>query len=169
MSISSMLLPEFDQEMATTRKVLERIPADKFTWKPHETSLELGKLATHVATLNDWMSKTLELDAFDLAPLDGEPYRLPEITTPEEVLERFDQFAAAARSALAAASDEHLLAPWSLQQGGQTIFTMPRLVSIRSFILNHLIHHRGQLSVYLRMNAIPVPSIYGPSADEGAF
>jgi uncharacterized damage-inducible protein DinB len=169
MSISSSLLPEFDQEMATTRKVLERLPADKFTWKPHETSMELGRLATHVATLNDWMIKTLNQDSFDVAPVDSEPYRLPELATPAEVLERFDTLSAEARAALAESSDEHLLATWSLLQGGQTILSMPRLVSIRSFILNHIIHHRGQLSVYLRMNAVPVPSIYGPSADEGAF
>jgi len=169
MSISSTLLPEFEQEMATTRKVLERLPADKFAWKPHETSLEMGRLATHLATLNDWMVKTIELDALDLAPPEGEPYRLPEITTPAEVLERFDQLAAAARAALAAASDEHLLANWTLLHGGHALFSLPRVVTLRTFVLNHHIHHRGQLSVYLRMNAIPVPSIYGPSGDEGSM
>lgn len=169
MSISSTLLPEFDQEMATTRKVLERIPADKFSWKPHETSLAMGRLAAHLATLNDWMVKTIELDALDLAPPDGEPYRLPEITTPAEALERFDQLAAAARAALAGASDEQLLGNWTLLHGGHVLFTLPRVVTLRTFVFNHHIHHRGQLSVYLRMNAIPVPSIYGPSGDEGGM
>lgn len=169
MAIKDALLPEFDQEMATTRKVLERLPSDKFAWTPHETSMPLGRLAAHVATLNVWLVQTLKRDAFDVEPLDGEPWRMPEFNTTAELVAGFDALAAEARAALVDASDEHLLAAWSLLKGGQTLFSMPRIVSIRSFIFNHLIHHRGQLCVYLRMNGVPVPSIYGPSADEGAF
>ena len=167
MAIKEALLPEFDQEMATTRKVLERLPTDKLAWAPHERSMTMGRLGAHVGTLYDWMIKTITLDSFDVAPVDGEPWRLPEFGTTAAILERFDKLATEARAALADASDEHLMAPWSLLQGGQAFFTLPRVVVLRSFVFNHLIHHRGQLSVYLRLNDVPVPSIYGPSADEG--
>ncbi|MBI1764085.1 MAG: DinB family protein [Acidobacteria bacterium] len=167
MAIKEALLPEFDQEMATTRKVLERLPTDKLEWTPHPRSMAMGRLGTHVGTLYDWMIKTLTLDSFDVAPVDGEPYRLPDFSSTAAIVERFEALGKAARAALAEASDEHLMQPWSLLQGGQTLFTMPRLVVLRSFVFNHLIHHRGQLSLYLRLNDVPVPAIYGPSADEG--
>jgi uncharacterized damage-inducible protein DinB len=167
MAIKDALLPEFDQEMVTTRKVLERLPTDKLDWTPHPRSMAMGRLGAHVGTLYDWMIKTLKQDSFDVTPVDGEPYRLPDFSSTAAIVERFDALAKEARAALAEASDEHLMQPWALLQGGQTLFTMPRIVVLRSFVFNHLIHHRGQLSLYLRLNDVPVPSIYGPSADEG--
>ena len=167
MSISEALLPEFDQEMANTRKTLERIPEDKFDWKPHEKSTPLGHLAIHLATLTGWAVETINKDSLDIAPPDGPPYELPKADSREEVLEMFDKNAAAARSAIAGASDEELSKPWSLLAGGKTLFTMPRINVMRGMVMNHTIHHRAQLGVYLRLNDVPVPGIYGPSADEG--
>jgi uncharacterized damage-inducible protein DinB len=169
MSISESLLPEFDQEMANTRKTLERIPDDKLAWKPHEKSYTMGALATHIATIPGWAQPTIEQDDLDLAPPGAPPYQVLPINSRQEALEKFDTNVAAARAAIAGASDEHLSRPWSLLAGGQTIFTMPRTAVLRGFILSHIIHHRAQLGVYLRINDVPVPSIYGPSADESPF
>jgi uncharacterized damage-inducible protein DinB len=169
MTISQTLLPEFDNETANTRKTLERVPDDKFAWKPHPKSSALGPLAHHLATLVGWTTDTIDKDSFDMAPPGGSPYRPPEIKTRAELLSTFDEGVAKARAALAGASDEDLLKPWSLLNGGQVLMTMPRTVVIRNFVLNHMIHHRAQLGVYLRLNDIPVPSIYGPSADENPF
>jgi len=166
MSISAALLPEFDQEMANTRKALERVPDDKFDWKPHEKSMSMGGLATHLANLPRWTVYTINQDSLDLAPPGGEPLRAEEQRSRREVLEDFDKNAAAARDAIAGASDEELLKPWSLLQGGVTLMTLPKIAVLRSFVMNHVIHHRGQFTVYLRLNDVPVPSIYGPSADE---
>lgn len=166
MSLSAALLPEFDQEMSITRRVLERVPEDRFGWKPHEKSFSLGNLASHIATLPSLAVQALETDSFDFAPPGGEPFKMPVAKTRRELLEMFDQNVSAARAALAAASDEHLANTWTLLAGGQTIFTLPRTGVLRSILINHEIHHRGQLSVYLRLNDVPVPSIYGPSADE---
>ena len=167
MAIKDALLPEFDQESATTRKVLERIPADKLDWKPHEKSMSLAELGSHQNSLLEWMVVAINQDSFDVAPPDGAPYRMPVAASVAELLARYDQGVVVARAALAAAGDEQLLQPWSLLQGGQVLFTMPRVVVLRSFVFNHAVHHRGQLSVYLRLNDVPVPAIYGPSADEG--
>ncbi|HSB09865.1 MAG TPA: DinB family protein [Blastocatellia bacterium] len=169
MALSEALLPEFDHEMSNTRKTLERVPDDRFDWKPHQKSFSMGALATHLATLPSWAAITVQQDSIDIAP-QGEPPRKAEpCNSREELLARFDQNIAAARAAIAGASDEKLLAPWTLISGGKTIFTVPRIGALRSFVMNHNIHHRAQLGVYLRMNDIAVPSIYGPSADEGAF
>ena len=164
MAISASLLPEFDHEMVTTRKVIERVPADKFGYKPHERSMTMGALAAHIAEMPGWAVAATQADSLDMAA-----YKPPAITTPAEVLSTFDKNVAAARAAIAAASDETLMQNWSLKQGDKTLMTMPKIVVVRSFMLNHVIHHRGQLSVYLRLNNIPVPSIYGPSADEGSL
>jgi uncharacterized damage-inducible protein DinB len=169
MAIKEAFLSEFEQEMATTRKVLDRIPADKLSWKPHEKSMTMGALGSHQNSLLEWMQVTLKQDSFDVAPQEGEPYRFIPAETKEVLLAQFDQGVNAARDALVAVTDEELMQPWSLLQGGQPIFTMPKAVVLRSFVFNHSVHHRGQLSVYLRMNEVPVPSIYGPSADEGMF
>ncbi len=169
MPISKALLPEFDHEMASTRKTLERVPDDKFGWKPHEKSMPMGNLAVHLATLPGWTVQTLTQESLDLAPAGGEPFKLLEAKTTEEVLGIFDKQVAAARAEIAKASDEELMKPWSLLMTGQTIFTLPRAAVLRSFVMSHSIHHRAQLGVYLRLNDIPVPSIYGPSADEGGF
>jgi uncharacterized damage-inducible protein DinB len=167
MAISQALLPEFDAEMANTRKTLERVPADKFGWKPHQKSFTMGALALHLATMAGWAKDTMEKDTFDIAPVGGQPYQPPKAETTAELLALYDKGIASARAALAGASDEHFMKPWSLLSGGKTIMTLPRVAVIRTFVMNHCIHHRAQLGVYLRLNDIAVPSIYGPSADEG--
>ena len=166
MPINETLLPEFDQEMASTRKTLERVPADRFQWTPHAKSGSMGWLAGHLANILGWATMTINHDELDLAP-GGQPLAQPPApTTTEELLAMFDKTAAEARAAIAGASDAELLKPWSLLQNGATMLTMPKVAVLRSFVMNHLIHHRAQLGVYLRLNDIPVPSIYGPSADE---
>jgi uncharacterized damage-inducible protein DinB len=165
-SISQSLLPEFDHEMANTRRVLERIPDDKLDWKAHPKSNSIGWVGMHLAEIPGWVQVSLNQDALDIAPVGGEPYRTPPAESRQAILDRFDQNVAAGRAAIAAASDEQFAKPWSLLMGGQTIFTMPRAAVLRSFVLNHAIHHRAHLCVYLRLNDIPVPALYGPSADE---
>ncbi len=167
MKISDMLLPEFDQEMASTRKSLERIPEDKFGWKPHEKSMPLGRLAGHLAEMPGWAVMSIEKDSLDIAPPGVPPPQATVAKSRQEVLDLFDKNKNEARAAIAKASDDHLMKNWSLLRGGQTIMTMPRTAVLRGFVMNHMIHHRAQLGVYLRLNNIPVPSIYGPSADEG--
>ncbi|MGA9774029.1 MAG: DinB family protein [Blastocatellia bacterium] len=162
MSISEALLPEFDREMANTRKTLERIPEDKFDWKPHEKSMRLGSLAIHLATMVGWVADLMKQDSLDLDP----NYEEPKVNTRSEIIEMFDGGVASARAAIDGASDEEILKPWTLLSGGKEILTMPKAAVIRDFAMNHSIHHRAQLGVYLRLNDIPVPSIYGPSADE---
>jgi uncharacterized damage-inducible protein DinB len=166
MALSDALLPEFDHEMANTRKTLERVPDEKFGWKPHEKSGTMGWLANHLATLPTWTGYTLNQDSLDLAPTGGSPPRPEPPTSREELLKLFDKNAAEARATIAGASDADFFKPWSLLSGGATLFTMPKVAVLRGFVMNHLIHHRGQLSVYLRLNDIPVPALYGPSADE---
>jgi uncharacterized damage-inducible protein DinB len=168
MGLSDALLPEFDQEMANTRKTLERVPDNKFDWKPHEKSFPMGGLSTHLANLPSWASVTIDQDSLDLAP-NGEVVRMSPLKSRAEVLEMFDKNVVTARAAIAGASDEHLFKPWTLLSNGKTILTLPRVACLRSFVMNHIIHHRAQLGVYLRLNDIPVPSIYGPSADEGGM
>jgi len=156
------LLAEFDNEMISTRAILARVPLEKGDWRPHAKSMSMGQLATHIARLVGWISLTLTTDSFEVNGPDPRP--LP--TTQAELLALFDETAAAARATLAAVSDEELMKPWSLIAYGKTIFTMPRIAVLRSFVMNHLIHHRAQLGVYLRINDIPLPMTYGPSADE---
>lgn len=169
MSLNQALLPEYDQEMANTRKTLERVPEDKFDWKPHQKSFSMGSLATHLATLPSWGVITIQNESFDVAPEGAPPPRAEPAKSVEDLLQRFDQNVASTRAALAAASDEELLKSWTLLKGGNEIFSLPRIAALRSFVMNHNIHHRAQLGVYLRLNDVPVPSIYGPSADEGSF
>jgi uncharacterized damage-inducible protein DinB len=166
MTYAEQILPEFDQEMANTRKVLERVPADKLDWKAHPKLNTIGWNANHLAEIPAWVEGTLTRDSWDIAPADGEPYRSPKLTSPKAILELFDKNVAAGRKALAAAQDEDMGKMWSLLQAGKPLFTMPRSVIIRSFVLNHLIHHRAHLCVYLRLNGVPVPGMYGPSGDE---
>ena len=163
MPIKDALLSEYDHEMATTRKLLERIPDEKLTWKPHEKSMSLGGLATHLAKLPLWTLTILNELSFDLA---DSPPNATEETSGAAILSAFDRSTARARPCLDK-SDAELMAPWTLQRDGQQMFTLPRVAAFRTFVLSHVIHHRGQLSVYLRLNDLPVPSIYGPSADEG--
>lgn len=163
MAINEALLPEFDHEMANTRKTLERVPENKLSWKPHGKSMSMGGLATHVATINHWAEAVIGLPFFDVATAPP----TPELKSRSELLSAFDKNVASARKAISGATDAQLMMPWSLKAGEKTIFTLPRAAVLRSFILNHTIHHRAQLGVYLRLNDVPVPSIYGPSADEG--
>ena len=169
MSISKMILPEFDHEMANTRKTLERVPDGKFSWKPHEKSMTLGGLATHLGNIPSWTKNTFEAEELDIAPPGAPPYKLEEAKSTAELLEAFDKNVASARAALEAATDENWQGKWSLLMTGKPIFTLPRTAVMRGFVMNHLIHHRAQLGVYLRLLDVPVPSIYGPSADEGSF
>lgn len=170
MAIRDAILPEFDNEMKTTRKTLERVPEGKGDWKPHEKSMTLGRLAGHVAELPSFASMALSSDSFDVRPAEGAPARQPLVmTSRQQLLEAFDKNVAAAREAISKASDEDFMKMWSVLAGGKPMMTMPKVAVVRSFTLNHLIHHRGQLSVYLRLNNEPVPSIYGPSADENPF
>jgi uncharacterized damage-inducible protein DinB len=163
MPMNQALLPEFDHEMENTRKTLERVPLDKSDWKPHEKSPTMIWLASHVAQIPVWAQMTMQTESLDLA----EPFDRPK--TPEstaELLAQFERNRDAARAAIAAATDEDLMKMWTLQNGAQTILSMPRVAVLRSFVMNHMIHHRAQLTVYLRMNNVPVPGLYGPSADE---
>jgi len=162
MSISATFLPEFDMEMANTRRTLERVPTDKFSWQPHTKSFTMGKLATHLATLPTWTGVTLTTSELDLSL----PFNQPKPATTEELLAVFDQNVAEARAILAGATDDVFFQTWTLKNGEQVIFSMPKVAVLRGFVFNHLVHHRGQMTVYLRLNDIPVPALYGPSADE---
>jgi uncharacterized damage-inducible protein DinB len=164
MAISASLLPEFDHEMATARTVIERVPEDKFGYKPHDKSMTMGGLASHIAEMPGWGTASLVQDSLDMAG-----YKPYSAKTRAEVLAAFDKNVSDARAAIAATADEAFFQNWTLKSGDKTLMTMPRIAVVRSFMLNHIIHHRGQLSVYLRLNNIPVPSIYGPSADEGTM
>jgi uncharacterized damage-inducible protein DinB len=166
MSYAQALLPEFDQEMANTRKVLERVPDDKLDWKAHPKSHTIGWNANHIAELPRWLVMVLSGPSIDVAPAGGEPYVSPKLTSSREIVELFDRNVADARKAIEGASDEDVAASWSLLQGGNPIFTMPRSAVIRGMVLNHIIHHRSHLLVYLRLNDVPVPGMYGPSGDE---
>jgi uncharacterized damage-inducible protein DinB len=165
MSMIEALLPEFDREMTTTRKVLERVPNESLAWKPHAKSFSLGELASHVAALPTFATETLNRSEFEIGNL-RPPLALPSRT---DVLAAFDASTGAARAALAGKSDAELMAIWTLKRNGTPLYSMPKAVVLRSLVLSHVIHHRGQLSVYLRLLDVPVPSIYGPSADEPVF
>lgn len=164
MSISDGILPEFDQEMAATRAVLAAVPEDKWSWKPHDKSYSLGDLANHIAHLPVWAGMTLDRDEFDLDPVGGME-RPPVATTVPELLEKFDRNAASARKSIAAASDETYMGLWTLKKRGEKVFAAPKIGVLRRFALNHGIHHRGQLTVYLRLVGAPVPQTFGPTAD----
>jgi uncharacterized damage-inducible protein DinB len=166
MSISSILLPEFEHEMANTRKILERVPEDKVNWKPHEKSMTLGRLAGHVAALSNWAVHTLKLPSLDIKPREDGSYESLTMTSRQQVLEEFDRSVAEAKAALQGASDEDMAQVWTLSSQGKTFLSMPRAAVLRNVVMNHMIHHRGQLSVYLRLNDVPVPGMYGPSGDE---
>ena len=164
MPIAETLIPEFDREMGVTRRLLERVPDGQFAWKPHERSMTLGRLAEHLAELPMWARVTVAENGVEVATARPEGYVPPG--TRAEVLALFDRNVADARTALVGRSDAELMAPWTLRSEGREIFTMPKASVLRSFVMNHLIHHRGQLSVYLRMHGATLPSMYGPSADE---
>ena len=165
MTLLDALLPEFDREMGSTRRVLERLPDGNFAWQPHPKSMTLGRLAEHLAELPQWVGVTVAQSEFDMGTARRpEGYTSPQ--TRNAVLALFDTSVTAARTALAGKTDAELMAPWTLLKSGQVMFTMPKAGVLRSFVMNHIVHHRGQLSVYLRQQDVPLPSFYGPSADE---
>ena len=166
MSIAESILPEFEQEMAGTRKTLERIPNDKLDWKAHPKSNSIGWVAAHLANIPSWVELTLTKDNLDVNPVGGEPYRTPPATSRDQVLAEFDKNVSSAKAAILATPDSEYMKEWSLLSGGHVIFTMPRIAVIQTFVVNHTIHHRAHLCVYLRLNDIPVPGLYGPSGDE---
>ena len=169
MNISQSLLPEFDMEIANTRKTLERVPEDKPDFRPHPKSMTMSRLAGHVGEIPMWATMTLTQDELDMNPPGGTQMQPGVMTTRKELLAKFDDEVKKARAALAATSDEAMMKTWTLKNGGKTVMAFPRVAVMRSFVMNHMVHHRAQLGVYLRMNDVPVPSIYGPSADEGSM
>jgi uncharacterized damage-inducible protein DinB len=162
MPISQMLLPEFDQEMANTRKLLERVPEDKWSFQPHQKSMTLGRLAGHVATLPRLAGVMMRESSFDADP----SRRPPMPATKTEAIETFDKLVAEDRALISQASDEQMTQVWKFSLQGKEMFKGPRIAMLRSMFMNHLIHHRAQLGVYLRLNEVPIPGMYGPSADE---
>ncbi len=167
MKMNESLLPEFDEEMAGTRKFLEIVPDEKLGWKPHEKSMTLGQLAWHLSDLPEWCSGTLKQDTMTIA---NDEYQkrvaAREGKGAKDILAQFDEHVKDARARLAAASDTDLAHQWKMEWGGQTIIDMPRAQVLRKWVMNHMIHHRAQLGVFLRLNGIAIPGVYGPSADE---
>lgn len=159
------LLMEFDREMEATRRVLERVPTDRLDWKPHEKSMTLGRLATHVADLGRWTKFTFDTDDLDFEQ-PGDAMGPQQLASTELIVDWFDAQVTEARAAIEAADEAAWNGTWTMRQGEQVYFAMPRWSVIRSFVMNHITHHRGQLTVYLRLLDVPVPGTYGPSADE---
>ncbi|MEO6866151.1 MAG: DinB family protein [Gemmatimonadaceae bacterium] len=164
MSISATVLPEFDREMATTRIMLERVPEERAQWTPHAKSWTLGELATHIGNLPHWGLITMEADELDVSTPVARGNN-PQFDSTANLVRAFDESVRKARAAIESASDSDMMEAWTLRRAGKTIWTLPRAAVLRSFILSHMIHHRGQLSVYLRLNDVLLPSVYGPSAD----
>jgi uncharacterized damage-inducible protein DinB len=162
MPIKDALLAEYDHEIGTTRKLLERLPDEKLAWRPHAKSMSLGGLGTHLSNLLLWTETILNDASFDVATVT----RAAERTSRADILSAFDANAKRARGWMDK-TDAEYVGRWSLLRGGHEMFSMPRVAAFRSMVMSHLIHHRGQLSVYLRLNDISVPPIYGPTADEG--
>lgn len=159
-------LAELDHEAATTRRLLERMPEDRTDWKPHEKSMTLGRLCGHIAEMSTWGVTILQDDGFDLATARERGYEALVAADRDSLLTRYDRGVAALVAAARGIDDERMKGTWTLSHGDQVVFSAPRAVALRSWVLNHVVHHRGQLAVYLRLLDVPVPSIYGPSADE---
>jgi uncharacterized damage-inducible protein DinB len=166
MSMADLLLPEFDEEMAATRRMLERVPDGKTTWQPHHKSMTLGRLATHLAEIPKWTVNSLTRNELDIAPPGGPPYQPRALASTAEILHLFDQNVVEGRQALAAAQDAEFAKPWTFKRAGQTIWTRPKHEVFRRMAMSHLVHHRAQLGVYLRLQEVAIPGMYGPSADE---
>lgn len=162
MSIAQSLLPEYDHEMASTRKMLDAVPNDKLNFKPHEKAFDMASLMTHLVSIPEWGAQTIKTDSLDFTGFTPPP----AVKSKEEATATFDKNAAEGREALAGVSDEALHRDWTLSGNGQTFFTLPKIAVFRSFVMNHLIHHRAQLGMYLRLSGAKVPGMYGPSADE---
>ena len=162
MSFAEAMIGEFSQESIGTRKMLERLPEDKLSWKPHEKSMSLGRLATHLAEIPEWAETIVNHESFDMAAADYKPKEFNKA----EILECFDKNVEDFKKVLSGQPDEHLFQNWKLLMGDHVAVEMPRVACLRAFVLSHGIHHRGQFSVYLRENGLPLPALYGPSADE---
>ena len=166
MRIGQSMIPEFDMEMANTRKVLERIPDAKLDWKIHDRSNTVGWVANHLADIPRWVDMAISHDSLDVEPVAGQPYRSPSEPTTAAIVALFDKNVAQGRTLLEGVEDVTLHEPWKLLKQGEELLTLPKLVVLRTWVLNHSIHHRAHLCVYLRVNDLPVPALYGPSADE---
>ncbi len=164
MKMTDLFLAELEREAAATRRTLERMPDGRYDWKPHEKSMALGYLAELVARLPSWTVFTIKQDELELTT-----YKQPPLRTSRELVQALDEGVAEAREALANTTDEHLMKPWRLLVAGRVVSEEPRYIMLRDAVFNHMAHHRGQLTVYLRLNDVPVPAIYGPSADDGNF
>lgn len=162
--LGQFLAAELEQEAISTRKMLERVPADKLSWKPHEKSMSLMQLAVHVSEIPSWTGPSMNAPELDFAKFDYSP---PTVTSADELVAMFDKNVAEALEVLRSAEDATFGESWTMRNGETVYFTMPKAAVMRGFVMSHFIHHRGQLSVYLRLLDVPVPSIYGPSADEG--
>lgn len=169
MRIGQSMIPEFDMEMAGTRKVLERVPDAKLDWRIHDKSNTIGWVANHLADVPRWVDMTISHDSLDVEPVRGEKYKSPTEQTVASIVDLFDKNVAAARPLLENVEDATLHEPWRLLKQGEEIMTLPRLAVLRMWVLNHSIHHRAYLCVYLRVNDIPVPGLYGPSADDAGM
>jgi uncharacterized damage-inducible protein DinB len=166
-SIAPAIVAEFDGEWANTRKLIALVPPAKAGFKPHAKSMSLSDLVTHLSNIPTWVERTLRATELDLAPLGGPGWTPPKFDSVAATLETLDRNLQSARACIAATSDAEFAVPWTLKKGGTTLFTLPRVVCLRSFVLNHMIHHRGQLTVYLRLCDVPLPQVYGPTADVG--
>jgi uncharacterized damage-inducible protein DinB len=164
MTLADIFIAEFQQEAQGTRRLLERLPEDKLSFKPHAKSMSLGGLATHIAHIPEWTATIVNDSVFDVGLVDA---RTPERTSRQEILDHFEKNGRGFVDLLTGKSDGHLRETWTLKNKGAQVLTVPRAACLRTFILSHVIHHRGQLTVYLRMNDVPLPSLYGPTADEG--
>jgi uncharacterized damage-inducible protein DinB len=163
MPIVDPMIQEIQQEAVSTRKLLERVPEDKFAWKPHEKSFSLGQLASHLAESFEWVLFVMDGDEFVFDPAAYKPY---EATDRADLLATFDRNLATAIDAMRGTPDDTMEAPWALVVEGNKVFERPRFEAVRDMSMSHTVHHRGQLTVYLRMNDVPLPAIYGPTADE---
>jgi len=166
MQYVEMILPEFEHEMATTRRVLEHLPEDKLDWKAHPKSNTLGWNANHLAEIPGWVHNILHEPFFDMNPSGNDPYQTPELATTREILAFFDENVSAAKAAISSFKNEAVDEIWQFKEAGNVLLEMPRALAFRMWVLSHSIHHRGIMTVYYRLNDVPVPAIYGPSADE---
>ena len=164
MSIAQSILAEYEQEAATTRTLLERVPEDKFDWRPHDKSMSLARLAGHIAESPEWVGAIMDEEEIDFAAEVDYSTSTPE--SGEQLLETFDRAVSAFCEKMAGYSDEDFMVTWTMKKGDQVLGQMPRVAVVRMFVLNHHYHHRGQLTVYLRLLGVPLPMVYGPTADE---
>ncbi len=167
MKLTELFIADLERDAEATRQVLARVPEGRNQWKPHERSMELGRLTSLVATMAGWVELMVNTDEFDIAPKDGPAYQSPQFESRQQILHIHEDGLQRSIAALRGTTDEHLQKPWKFMARGHVISALPRHINIRDTVINHLAHHRGQLTVYLRLTSASVPAIYGPSADEG--